>query len=99
MTETPGSAETPLISVENLRTTFETDQETVRAVDGVSFSVAPRRTLGIVGESGSGKSVTARSILGLIDPPGQIHPDSAVRYHDPAFVQQIARRRQGGSRR
>lgn len=89
---TSGSTEAPLISVEDLRTTFETDQETVRAVDGVSFSVAPRQTLGIVGESGSGKSVTARSILGLIDPPGRIHPDSAVRYHDPAFVQRIARK-------
>ena len=88
-----GTARTdaPLISVEGLETTFETDQETVRAVDGVSFAIAPRQTLGIVGESGSGKSVTARSILGLIDPPGQIHPDSVVRYHDPAFVQRIAR--------
>ena len=81
----------PLLEVENLRTTFVTDQETIRAVDGVSFSVAPRHTLGLVGESGSGKSVTARSILGLIDDPGRIHPDSAIRYHRPAFVQRIAR--------
>jgi len=86
------SLDRPLISVEDLTTTFETDQETVRAVDGVSFSIAPRQTLGIVGESGSGKSVTARSILGLVDSPGRIHPDSAVRYHDPAFVQRIARK-------
>ena len=81
----------PLLSVENLRTTFVTDRETIRAVDGVSFAVAPRHTLGLVGESGSGKSVTARSILGLIDDPGRIHPDSAIRYHRPAFVQRIAR--------
>ena len=81
----------PLLEVENLRTTFVTNQETIRAVDGVSFSVAPRHTLGLVGESGSGKSVTARSILGLIDDPGRIHPDSAIRYHRPAFVQRIAR--------
>ena len=81
----------PLLSVENLRTTFHTDQETIRAVDGASFSVAPTETLGIVGESGSGKSVTARSILGLVEKPGRVHPDSAIRYHDPAFVQRIAR--------
>ena len=81
----------PLLSVENLRTTFTTEQETIRAVDGVSFAVHPRQTLGIVGESGSGKSVTARSILGLIDEPGRVHPDSAIRYHRPAFVQRIAR--------
>ncbi|PSQ61849.1 MAG: hypothetical protein BRD21_08260 [Halobacteriales archaeon SW_8_66_22] len=81
----------PLLSVSNLRTTFTTEQETIRAVDGVSFAVHPRQTLGIVGESGSGKSVTARSILGLIDEPGRVHPDSAIRYHRPAFVQRIAR--------
>ncbi len=92
MTGTSRSLDAPLISVEDLKTTFETEQETIRAVDGVSFAIAPRETLGIVGESGSGKSVTARSILGLIDPPGRIHPDSVVRYHDPTFVQRIARR-------
>jgi peptide/nickel transport system ATP-binding protein len=84
-------SEEPLLSVENLRTTFTTDQEQIRAVDGVSFSVPSRQTLGVVGESGSGKSVTARSILGLVDAPGEVHPDSEIRYHDPTFVQQIAR--------
>ncbi len=82
----------PILSIENLQTTFHTDKETIRAVDGVSFSVGPKETLGIVGESGSGKSVTARSILGLVDGPGRVHPDSSIRYHDPAFVQRIARR-------
>ena len=81
----------PLLSVENLRTTFTTDQEVIRAVDGVSFDVGAGETLGIVGESGSGKSVTARSILGLISDPGRVHPDSQIRYHDPAFVQTVAR--------
>jgi len=80
-----------VLSVRNLRTTFHTDQEVVRAVDGASFDVPGRRTLGIVGESGSGKSVTARSILGLIEEPGRVHPDSEIRYHNPAFVQRVAR--------
>ncbi|MFC7071546.1 ABC transporter ATP-binding protein [Halovenus rubra] len=81
----------PRLSITNLRTTFTTDQETIRAVDGVSFGVSPQQTLGVVGESGSGKSVTARSILGLVDDPGEVHPDSEIRYHDPAFVEEVAR--------
>ena len=81
----------PILSIEDLRTTFYTDQETVRAVDGISFDVETRRSLGIVGESGSGKSVTALSVLGLIDEPGRIHPDSAIKYHDPSFVERVAR--------
>src|SRR5262245_52616607 len=63
---------TPLLSVRNLKTYFPQDEGTVRAVDGVSFDLAPGRTLGIVGESGSGKSVTARSILRIVDRPGKI---------------------------
>jgi oligopeptide/dipeptide ABC transporter ATP-binding protein len=67
----PDPAE-PLLEVRDLRTHFETDEGVARAVDGVSFSVQPGRTLGIVGESGCGKSVTALSILRLISPPGRI---------------------------
>jgi peptide/nickel transport system ATP-binding protein len=61
-----------LLSVRNLRTYFHQDEGTVRAVDGVSFDVAPRATLAIVGESGCGKSITARSILRIVDRPGRI---------------------------
>jgi oligopeptide/dipeptide ABC transporter ATP-binding protein len=62
----------PLLSVRNLKTYFTQDEGTVKAVDGVSFDVAPGATLGIVGESGCGKSITARSILRIVDRPGRI---------------------------
>src|SRR3979490_3253653 len=61
-----------LLSVRNLKTYFAQDEGTVRAVDGVSFDMAQGATLGIVGESGCGKSVTARSILRIVDRPGKI---------------------------
>jgi oligopeptide/dipeptide ABC transporter ATP-binding protein len=62
-----------LIRVENLKTHFFTHAGVVKAVDGVSFNLAKGETLGIVGESGCGKSVTALSILRLIqNPPGKI---------------------------
>jgi oligopeptide/dipeptide ABC transporter ATP-binding protein len=62
----------PILQLRNLKTHFFTDQGIVRAVDGINLSLAAGETLGIVGESGSGKSVTALSILRLIDPPGRI---------------------------
>ena len=61
-----------LISVRDLRTYFVSDEGTTRAVDGASFDVHPGKTLGVVGETGCGKSVTARSILRIVERPGRI---------------------------
>ncbi len=62
----------PILSVKELKTYFHQDEGIVRAVDGVSFDVYPGKTLGIVGESGCGKSVTARSILRIVEQGGRI---------------------------
>ena len=62
----------PVLQVQNLSTSFFTDDGEVRAVRNVSFDLHPGETLAIVGESGSGKSVTALSILGLVQRPGEI---------------------------
>jgi len=61
-----------LLDIEDLRTYFYTREGVVKAVDGVSFSIGHGRTLGVVGESGCGKSVTALSVMRLIERPGKI---------------------------
>jgi oligopeptide/dipeptide ABC transporter ATP-binding protein len=62
----------PLLEVEDLRTLFKTREGEVHAVDGVSFALDEKKTLGIVGESGCGKSVTVLSIMGLVQSPGRV---------------------------
>ncbi|AGB32798.1 oligopeptide/dipeptide ABC transporter ATPase [Natrinema pellirubrum DSM 15624] len=87
------SAETeakPILDVRNLQTAFFTDKETIRAVDGVSFDIQRGETVGIVGESGSGKSVTARSIMGLVDSPGRTLQGSSVRFNHLETVREYA---------
>ncbi len=64
--------EVPVLDVKDLATHFPTNAGTVRAVDGVSFRVMPGETVGIVGESGSGKSMTALSVMRLIEAPGYV---------------------------
>lgn len=66
-----------LLSVKDLRVTFDTEAGKVEAVRGVSFSLG-RERLGIVGESGSGKTMTGRSVLRLIRPPGRIEAAEMV---------------------
>jgi len=61
-----------LLEVDGLTTVFDVDRRALPAVDDVSFTVGEGETLGLVGESGSGKSVTALSILRLVEPPGRI---------------------------
>ena len=77
-----------ILQVKKLHTSFPTDSGEVRAVNGVSFNLARGKVLGIVGESGSGKSVTAYSILRILDNPGRItggeilfHGENVVEYN------------------
>ena len=72
-----GNGESPvagdaILSVRGLETQFFTDEGVVRAVDGVDFDVQAGTTMGIVGESGCGKSITAKSILQIVEQPGRI---------------------------
>ena len=67
-----GSTSSLLLKVRDLQTHFPIRTGTIKAVDGVSFDVQRGKTLCVVGESGSGKSVTARSILQIVDEPGRI---------------------------
>jgi peptide/nickel transport system ATP-binding protein len=62
----------PVLSIAGLVVDFPLENRTVRAVDGLSFTIHPGQRLGVVGESGSGKSTVAMAVLGLLEPPGKI---------------------------
>ena len=73
----------PLIEIKGLKTYFYTEDGVVRAVDGVDYVIEQEKTLGIVGESGCGKSVTALSIMGLVQiPPGKIEAGEILFYRN-----------------
>ena len=62
----------PLLQVKNLVVEFPHRRGTLRAIDDISFDIAPGEILGVVGESGAGKSLTGAAIIGLLEPPGRI---------------------------
>jgi len=81
----------PLIEVRDLKTYFYTEDGVVRAVDGVDYVIESESTLGIVGESGCGKSVTALSIMGLVQmPPGKIE-SGEILFHGDGKVMDLVK--------
>jgi peptide/nickel transport system ATP-binding protein len=74
-----------VLEVRDLRVSFRTQQGLARAVDGVSFTVAPREILGVVGESGSGKTLSLMSVVGLINDPNVV-VEGSIRYKGRELV-------------
>lgn len=78
---------TNILEVRNLRTYFNLEEGTLKAVDGVDFTIGAKKIVGIIGESGSGKSVTAQSILQIVPSPGQIYSgEMLLRVQDGSIV-------------
>ncbi|BBE31503.1 dipeptide/oligopeptide/nickel ABC transporter ATP-binding protein [Tepiditoga spiralis] len=80
-----------LLEVKNLKTYFETDQGTVKAVDGINFFIEKQKTVGIVGESGSGKTVTAQSIIQIMPWPGKIIDGEVLFYKNEKEIIDLAK--------
>ncbi|MBW8268613.1 ABC transporter ATP-binding protein [Caldovatus aquaticus] len=87
----------PALEVRGLAAEFLTDRGPLRAVDGVSFAVAPGRTLAIVGESGCGKSVTALAIMGLLPPHVRVSGSIRLAGREIATLPPEERRRLRGA--
>jgi len=84
LTDNPVGAH--LLAVENLDVEFRTRSGTVKALEAVSFAIRPGETVGIVGESGSGKSVTAFTLMGVLDRAGEVTAGSALFQSDRVAV-------------
>ena len=79
-----------LLEIKGLKTHFFTDEGVVKAVDGADFPIARGKTVCVVGESGCGKSVTARSILQIVDRPGRIVAGKILLYRESGDVVDLA---------
>jgi len=78
-----------ILRVRNLSTRFFTDEGQVNAVESLDLDIERGEIFGIVGESGSGKSVTARSVMDLIEPPGEI-TEGEIHYRDPELAEAVS---------
>jgi len=96
----PGGSGTPLLAVDNLHVEFRLRDRTVRAVNGVTYSLAEGETLAILGESGSGKSVSAQAIMGILDSPPGFITEGTIRYRgeDMLGMEEEQRRKLRGRR-
>jgi oligopeptide/dipeptide ABC transporter ATP-binding protein len=83
-------ANAPLLEIENLRVDFIRAGRTVRAVEGLSYSVVPGRTVAVIGESGSGKTVSSRAVMGLL--PSYARVAGSIRYQGSELVGASERR-------
>jgi peptide/nickel transport system ATP-binding protein len=89
-TEPPvAEVEPPLLSVENLSVTFQTDKESIHATSGLDFEIERGETVGVVGESGSGKSVTARALMGLLESTGELGAESSIKFRDESTIDRL----------
>ena len=89
-TEGGGSRGDLLLQIKGLKTHFFTDEGVVKAVDGAEFPIARGKTVCVVGESGCGKSVTARSILQIVDRPGRIVDGEILLYRESGEMVDLA---------
>lgn len=81
-----------LLEVENLSVSYFTYAGEVQSVRGISFDVKKGKTTALVGESGCGKSVTAKSLMGLIEKPGKVKPESKIIYQGKELTRVYGKR-------